>query len=88
MIRGVLVFLIVVVIYSAIKVVVRSAVRGYYHGDEQRRGRQIMGDEMVLDPECRTYVLKDRAVARRIRGTLTHFCSDACARRYEDKNRA
>jgi hypothetical protein len=87
MIRGLLFFLIIVVIYSAIKIVVRSAVKTY-RDDEQQRGRRIMGDEMVLDPECRTYVLKDRAVTRRIRGTLVHFCSDACAGRYEDKNRA
>jgi YHS domain-containing protein len=87
MIRGLLFFLVIFVIYSALRTVVRSAVKAY-HDDEQRRGRQIMGDEMVLDPECRTYVVKDRAVTRRIRGTLTHFCSDACARRYEDKYRA
>jgi YHS domain-containing protein len=87
MIRGVVFFLVIFVIYSALKTVVRSAVKAYHDG-EQRHGRQIMGDEMVLDPECRTYVVKDRAVTRRIRGTLTHFCSDACARRYEDKYRA
>ena len=87
MIRGLLFFLVILVIYSALKSVVRSAFKAY-HKDEQRRGTRIMGDEMVLDPECRTYVVKDRAVARRIRGTITHFCSDACARRYEDKNRA
>lgn len=87
MIRGLLFFLVIFVIYSAIKTVVRSAVKAY-HGVEQQRGRQIMGDEMVQDPECRTYVVKDRAVTRRIRGTLTHFCSDDCARRYEDKNRS
>jgi hypothetical protein len=87
MIRGLLFFLVIFVIYSALKTVVRSAVKAY-HDDEQRRGRRIMGDEMVLDPECSTYVVKDRAVTRRIRGTLTHFCSDACARRYEDKTRA
>ncbi|MCK9420267.1 MAG: hypothetical protein M0R70_12895 [Nitrospirae bacterium] len=87
MIRGLLVFLVIFVIYSALKTVIRSAVKTY-HVDEQRRGKQIMGDEMVLDPECHTYVVKDRAVARRIRGTLTYFCSDACARQYEDKNRA
>jgi hypothetical protein len=85
--RGLLFFFAILVIYFALKTVVRSAVRAY-HDDEQRRGKRIMGDEMVLDPECRTYVIKDRAVTRRIRGTLTHFCSDACARRYEDKNRA
>ena len=84
--RGLLFFLAIFVIYSAIKTIVHSAVKAY-HNDEQRRGRQIMGDEMVLDPECHTYVVKDRAVTRRIRGTLTHFCSDACARRYEDNSR-
>ena len=39
---------------------------------------------MVLDPGCRTYVVKDRAVTRRIRGSVHSFCSEACARRYED----
>ncbi len=85
--RGLLFFLSILVVYFAIKSVVRSAVRSY-HEDEQQRTRRAIGDEMVLDPECRTYVVKDRAVARRIRGTLTYFCSEACARQYEEKNRA
>jgi YHS domain-containing protein len=88
MIRGLLFFLVIFVIYSAIKSVVRSAVKAYHEDEHKQGGRQIMGDEMVMDPECRTYVVKDRAVVRRIRGTLTYFCSDACAQRYEDKNRA
>jgi hypothetical protein len=87
MIRGLLIFLVIFVVYSALRTVVRSAVKAY-HDDEQRRGRRIIGDEMVLDPECHTYVVKDRAIARRIRGTLTYFCSDDCAGRYEKKNRA
>jgi YHS domain-containing protein len=87
MMRGLLFFLAIFVIYFALKTVVRSAVRSY-HDDEQRRNRRVIGDEMVLDPECHTYVVKDRAVARRIRGTLTYFCSEACARQYEEKNRA
>jgi len=87
MIRFIVLLLIIFSIYTALKIVVRSAVKGYRE-EEKGRGRQIMGDEMVLDPECHTYVVKDRAVSRHIRGTLTHFCSDACARRYEEKNRA
>jgi YHS domain-containing protein len=87
MMRGLLFFLAIFVIYFALKTVVRSAVRSY-HDDEQRRNRRVIGDEMVLDPGCRTYVVKDRAIARRIRGTLTYFCSEACARQYEEKNRA
>jgi len=85
--RGLLLFLAIFVIYFALKTVVRSAVRSY-HDDEQQRNKRVIGDEMVLDPECRTYVVKDRAIARRIRGTLTYFCSEACARQYEEKNRA
>jgi YHS domain-containing protein len=87
MMRGLLFFLAIFVIYFALKTVVRSAVKSY-HDDEHQRSRRVIGDEMVLDPECRTYVVKDRAVARRIRGTLTYFCSEACARQYEEKNRA
>jgi YHS domain-containing protein len=87
MIRFLLFFLVIMLIYSALKTVVRSVVKGYRE-DEKGRSRRIMGDEMVLDPECHTYVVKDRAVTRHIRGALTHFCSDACARRYEDKNRS
>jgi YHS domain-containing protein len=85
--RGLLFFLAIFVIYFAVKTVVRSAVKSY-HDDEKQRSRRVIGDEMVLDPECHTYVVKDRAVARRIRGTLTYFCSEACARQYEEKNRA
>jgi len=87
MIRGVLFLLVIFAIYYALRIVVRSAFNAYRE-DEQRRSKRIMGDEMVLDPECRTYVVKDRAVTRRIRGTLFHFCSDACAGRYEEKHRA
>lgn len=87
MIRFLLVLLILYLIYSVLKTVIRAAVRGYRE-DEKGRSKKIMGDEMVLDPECHTYVVKDRAVTRHIQGTLTHFCSDACARRYEDKSRA
>jgi YHS domain-containing protein len=87
MIRFLLSLLVILLIYTALKTVVRSAVKGYRE-DDKGRSRRILGDEMVLDPECHTYVVKDRAVTRHIRGTLTHFCSDACARRYEDKNRS
>jgi len=87
MIRFLLFLIVIFFIYTALKIVVRSAVKGYRE-DENGRSRRIMGDEMVLDPQCHTYVVKDRAVIRNIRGTLTYFCSEACARQYEDKNRA
>jgi YHS domain-containing protein len=82
MLRGILLFVCILIIYNAIKTIFRSAHNAYHREDPRTR---IMGDEMVQDPECRTYVLKDRAVVRRIRGSSIYFCSEACARRYEEK---
>ena len=85
MIRSVLVFIFIVLVYYALRTVFRSAHRAYYGKDARAR---LKGEEMVLDPECRTYVVKDRAVTRRIGGNDTFFCSEPCARRYEEKNRS
>ena len=65
MIRVLLFIAFLVAVYYVMKTVLRAAVRGYHDGEEQRRTR-LKGEEMVLDPECRTYVLKERAVTRRI----------------------
>jgi YHS domain-containing protein len=43
---------------------------------------------MVQDPQCRTFVVKGRAVARRIGGRTTYFCSESCADAYERDHRA
>jgi uncharacterized protein len=37
-----------------------------------------IGEQMVLDPQCQTYVPKSDAVARQGK----FFCSEECARRY------
>ena len=74
-----------VIVYYVLKTVLRSAFRGYH--DEDRQRTRIMGEDMVLDPECRTYVLKERAITRRIDGELRSFCSEACAKQYEEKKR-
>jgi YHS domain-containing protein len=86
MIRGLLVFLFVIAVYSAVKSVVRSAVRAYHKEDHQRS--RLMGEEMVQDPRCRMYVPKGRAVTRRVNGKLCHFCSEACAKQFEESSRA
>jgi len=40
---------------------------------------------LVRDPVCRTYVTLDRAVSRTVDGQVHHFCSETCARRFEEK---
>ena len=37
-----------------------------------------LGEQMVLDPQCQTYVPKSEALERRGK----YFCSEECARRY------
>jgi YHS domain-containing protein len=85
MIRNLLVLFIVLVIYYAVRTVIRSASKAYHEEDDARA--RLKGDDLVLDPQCRTYVVKDRALTRNIRGKLCSFCSEACARKYEEKNR-
>ena len=82
--RGLLLFLSLFLLFSAVRTIVRSAVKAYHEKEPRNR---IMGDEMVQDLECRTYVVKDRAITRHLGGRQLYFCSDACARQYEDKHR-
>ncbi len=84
MMRNLVIFIAVVFIYYAVKTVVVSAMKSYHEKD--RGPARIKGEEMVLDPECRTYVVKDRAINRRVRGKVHSFCSEACAQRYEERN--
>ncbi len=85
MMRSLLIVVFLFVIYYALKTVFQSAARGYREDKRNRNG--LMGEEMILDPECRTYVPKGRTVTRRIGNQLCSFCSETCAKRYEEKHR-
>ena len=39
-----------------------------------------VGDELVKDPVCQTYIVKSRAVRRTDAGGVRYFCSEQCAR--------
>jgi uncharacterized protein len=54
---------------------------------QSTRQDRLKGVEMVQDPQCKTYVPKTRAVTRRIKGQDFSFCSEACARQYEQSQR-
>ena len=84
MIRALLIFFLAMLAYSAIKTVIRSASQAYHDGE---RKAQVHGAEMVLDPQCRTYVIKDRATMRRIKGAPIYFCSEDCANKHEAQSR-
>ena len=86
MMRFLLVAILLILVYHALKIVLRSAVRAY-HRDDGGSSSRIPGAEMVRDPNCRTYIVKDRALARRVNGSTSYFCSQACADEYARKVR-
>ena len=86
MMRAFLIFILIVAVYQAVKIVFRAALSTYQGGE--KRPPRIPGEEMVQDPQCRTYVVKDRALIRRVGGRTEHFCSAACADAYERDHRA
>lgn len=57
-------------------VLVYSAFAGRRKGGRTRRAQS--GEDMVLDPHCKSYV--PRKDAYELKGH--HFCSEACARAY------
>jgi YHS domain-containing protein len=85
MIRYIIFILFIIAVYYFVKTVTRAVMRGY---SQEEKNSRLPGDEMVLDPECRTYVVKDRAISRRIKGTTHFFCSEVCAEQYTHKSRS
>ncbi len=65
--------------YLALKVLLRWLFRLGTKRVEPASG----SGEMVLDPQCRAYVLKKTAVSRRLRGETVFFCGTDCATAYE-----
>jgi len=88
MIRAILIFILLAVIYQAVRILFHSALRAAGRGGDAASGSgRLTGAEMVQDPQCRTFIVKERAVVRRIGGEQVHFCSAACADEYERTHR-
>jgi len=59
--------------------IVILALKSLIVGNKAKAGdASQLGEQMVLDPQCQTYVPKSDAVARQGK----FFCSEECARRY------
>ena len=71
LLRLLLLFLIIYILIAALKSVILSRKRGSSRTDQ-------LGESMVLDPQCQTYVPKSEAVVR----AGKFFCSEECARLY------
>jgi uncharacterized protein len=56
--------------------------------DSGKAPRAEVMDELVQDPECEIYVPKRSSVKRMIGGRVYNFCSDECAKRFEERTKA
>jgi len=70
LLRLVFLCIVIYIVYSALKPLLRG-------GRKSPKSAQL-AEQMVLDPQCQTYVPESEAVTRQGK----FFCSEECARRY------
>ena len=51
-------------------------------GEPFTQPRQVITDEMVIDPHCRVYIPKREALTAKIGGETVYFCSEECKKKY------
>ena len=56
----------------------KSLLSGGKKPSVRRNGAELNGEEMVLDPQCKSYLPKGDAIVR----AGNYFCSQECADRY------
>lgn len=68
----------VLIFYWAARALLRWLIQARAKPERRDAGMPPDG-EMVRDPECGAYVLKERAVLRRLKGADLYFCGEDCA---------
>lgn len=53
--------------------------------DEEEDGAGAGEADLVQDPQCKAYFLKQRGVKARVGGKTVYFCSEACRDKYIEK---
>ena len=79
MIRILVVGLLIFLVYMLLK---SSGVLPTGRRDEEEEGAGSDEADLVQDPQCKTYFLKQRGVKARVRGRTVYFCSEACRDKY------
>lgn len=84
--RTILLAVYVLIAYYAVRAVLRRLLQTPPRPAGPGAAESAKG-EMVLDPECRVYVLKKHAVTRRIQGSILYFCNEDCAAAHAARSR-
>ncbi len=78
--------LIFYVIYRFVKKLGSSGAKSA-DGTTETTGSSTETTELIQDPQCGTYFLRQRGVEARIDGKVVHFCSKTCRDTYIEKRR-
>ncbi|MBI5286752.1 MAG: hypothetical protein HY878_04075 [Deltaproteobacteria bacterium] len=75
------------ILYIVLLFLIYSLARGYLFSRRQpptftKGAGQYPGDELVLDPACKTYIPKDSALRVRDGEMVHYFCSEECRGRF------
>jgi YHS domain-containing protein len=81
-VRFVALAVLAVLVYVLLRAMVAAFAAGF-RGGGRRGSPRALRDELVKDPVCETYVPRRAAVTRTTGGVTRHFCSAACAEKFE-----
>ncbi|MEO5657489.1 MAG: YHS domain-containing protein [Nitrospiria bacterium] len=74
-----------VTLYAVLGLLLMAVVGVWLSAGRRVGTRGAPGVPMVQDPVCATYLLKNRALMRRVSGVDYLFCSEVCADIFERK---
>ena len=76
--------LIRLIIIGGIGYLIYRIIKGLFKAAGNIEGRRSNGviDEMVQDPQCKTYIPQREAKRKIIRGSEFYFCSEECAEKF------
>ncbi len=74
-----------IIAFAVLVTVFLLLIRSFFFPSNQKKRNPAVIAEMVKDPNCETYVPKDAAIVKVIRGTNHYFCSETCAEAFSKK---
>lgn len=74
------------IIYLAYRVL-KSRLGSFQQGGEDQDETSLQNTELIQDPQCGTYFLRQRGIGARIKGREVYFCSENCRDDYLKEHR-
>lgn len=82
LVRALIYLLVGFLIYTAYQIIKQAVTRSSSLPPE----KTSHGEEMLLDPECGTYVPRNDAIKAQNKGTTHYFCSAECRDKYQKRS--